>query len=149
MSLVAATALLPASEVRYLEALRIICACSFVSSKTPCPKPRMVITPTSSRKTREGEWICRAFFAAATAFWAALRMAEITADCPARTPAAMPNMAFSPTERSELVMNAAEIADSRFVTVAAASAEKSYSTMPTPIPAEMKPPIGFMRWDGE
>ena len=59
----------------------------------------MVITPTSSSNTCEGEWIFSSLFAALTAARAAERMAEITPLRPALMPAVSPLMAFTPAER--------------------------------------------------
>ena len=59
----------------------------------------MVIAPTSSRNTREGDLIFSSLFAALTAARAAERMAEITPLLPAVMPAFRPAMAFTPALR--------------------------------------------------
>ena len=80
-------------------------ACALLSFNTPAPKPRMVITPTSSRNTCDGLLILSSFFAAFTASRAAERMAEITPERPAKIPARKPAMAFTPAERSVAVVS--------------------------------------------
>ena len=80
----------------------MIFACASVSCKMPSPKPSIVMAPTSSLKTRLGEWISSVSLAARTAARAAFRIAVITRDRPAVMPAARPIIERLPILRIEL-----------------------------------------------
>ena len=77
----------------------MIFACALLSLITPRPQPRMVITPTSSSNTCEGDLILSSLLAALTAARAAERIAEITPLRPELMPAFNPAMALTPAER--------------------------------------------------
>ena len=66
-------------------------------SSMPRAMPRPIITPTSLRNTRDGEWIPSAFLTKSSAFFAALTAALTRSPAAEAMPLAMPLMMFRPT----------------------------------------------------